>query len=144
MKTIKFAADIKKTEFPFVTVTDGAFSGLSFMLDTGSNNNVLFDEGYRRVKDHLKMTGMWTDLGGLGGTRRVPVAEGHIVFAGQDHRVHFVLGGKCDIATAMQRQTGLVFAGIMGTKFMIANRWTIDLTAQEVHVRPLIILPCAS
>lgn len=144
MNSIKFCADINKTGVPFINVTEGVFKGLSFLLDTGSDSNILFESACKCIKNSLSLTNRQSSIIGIGGGKEiVPIVQANIFFCGMEHHTSFLLLNAPDTVKGMANKIGFTMAGIIGIKFMLANRWVIDLAAQEVTIRPRLILDCA-
>jgi len=144
MSNIKFSADINETGFPFITVTEGTFKGLCFLLDTGSENNILFKSAYKCVKKGMTLTNKQSTLMGIEGKENiVSIARANISFCGIEHHTSFLLVDAPDTVKGMFDKKGLTMAGIIGIDFMLAHRWVIDIAAQEVIIRPQLILDCA-
>lgn len=144
MSSIKFSADINETGLPFITVTEGVFKGLCFLLDTGSDENILFKSECKCVKKDLTITNKHSSLMGIEGKENiVSIVRANISFCGIEHHTSFLLVDAPDTVNSMVDKIGLTMAGIIGINFMLANRWVIDLVAQEVTIRPRLILDCA-
>lgn len=54
MGKIKFYADATKVGMPFICVNEGGFQNAVFMIDTGSDQNVLFSYVYEQAKDQFE------------------------------------------------------------------------------------------
>lgn len=144
MDNIKFSADINKTLLPFVTVTEGTFKGCCFLLDTGSNKNILFSPTYERVKAQMVVTNERNALSGIEGkTSIASTYQANISFCGVEHKAAFLLVETNYTIKSMEKHFGFSIAGIIGITFMFAHRWIIDFVAQEVKIRPALILDCA-
>jgi len=144
MNSIKFCADIRKTSLPFVTVSEGTFKDFCFLLDTGSNENILFKPTYQYVKSQMYLTNLQSSVSGIGGGESsVPIAQASISFCGVEHKTSFLLLDANDTVKGIASGLGVQMAGIIGIKFMLAHRWIIDIVAQEVRIRPMLILDCA-
>lgn len=144
MRTIKFCTDINTTRLPFIKVEDGIFKGASFLLDSGSTESVLFLSAYRNYKDHIQLSNYQTNILGITGNKEnVRIARSQICFCNVVYDINFLLVNSQDIVVRMTKKLGFPFCGIIGNDFMVPNRWMLDLSAQEVVIRPRLILDAA-
>ena len=54
MCKIRFFADVTEVQMPVIRIEEGLFKGMILVVDTGSNNNILFGYVYNQIKDMLQ------------------------------------------------------------------------------------------
>ena len=54
MCKIRFYADVTEVQMPIIRIEEGLFKGMIFVVDTGSNKNILFGYVYNQFKDMLQ------------------------------------------------------------------------------------------
>lgn len=136
MDKINFYADTTKVGMPFIKIKEGDLEGSIFLLDTGSNNSLMFGYAYEQVKQRMHKIDCCTTHWGIEGKpMQVSSVGGKLTFDGQDYDMSFLLL-EDDIAGKMlSEELGFTIAGIIGTAFMSEHDWVIDFSKQEVQVR---------
>ena len=51
MGKIKFYKDVTKVELPFILIQEGTFKGVVMLIDTGSNNNIVWGYAFEQLKE---------------------------------------------------------------------------------------------
>lgn len=144
MNSIKFSADMNKTGFPFIEVTEGTLKGACFLVDSGSNNNLLFNSLPKEMRRGIQVEDTRSSLSGIDGQGEpANTAKGRISFFGAEKEISFLLTKKPTAVIGMQKQFGFRIDGLIGNDYMLPNRWVIDLYAKEIVVRQRLILDCA-
>ena len=134
-KRVCFFADAVELGLPFIRVAEGCFEGLVFLIDTGSNDNIMFGYAHKELKDQLVDVEGTSFLYGIDGKKTdVSHTSGKFTFCGKEHEMEFLVSG--DDAAAMQlcKDMGFPITGIIGTKFMVEHGWMIDFAKQEVII----------
>lgn len=134
-KRVCFFADAVELGLPFIRVAEGCFKGLVFLIDTGSNDNIMFGYAHKELKDQLVDVEGTSFLYGIDGKKTdVSHTRGNFSFCDREYEMEFLVSG--DDAAAMQLSKDMEFpiAGIIGTKFMVEHGWMIDFAHQEIVI----------
>lgn len=132
---ICFFADATMTGLPFVRVAEGCFEGLVFLIDTGSNDNIIFGFACKELKDMLVAVEATSCMYGIDGKKiDVSHTKGKFSFCGQEHEMEFLVREDDDAAKHLSEDMGFPVAGIIGTKFMVEHGWMIDFAHQEIVI----------
>ena len=134
-KTIRFFGDATELGLPFIRVEEGEFEGLILMIDTGSNDNVMFGYAYSQLKDHMKLLDMTGTLYGIDGTpAEVRYASWEVMLCGKKYEMTFMVRDDDKAFMKLSHDVGFPVTGIIGTKFMAEHDWVIDFGKQEVQI----------
>lgn len=132
---IKFYADAKQLGLPFIAITEGDYAGLVLLIDTGSNDNIIFGYTYSQVQDSLKPLGENGSIYGLDGIKtEVHFVEWGLSFCGKKHDMRFLVREDDTALRQLSKDMGFPVAGIIGTKFMVEHGWMIDFAHQEIRI----------
>ncbi len=133
---IPFYTDVNDAGLIFIRVAEGDFEGVVFMLDTGSDSNVLFGYAHDQLSDLLTELDESGNvlLGIEGDLQRVSAVSGTLRFLGRDYGMKFLVSSDDYSGQQVSRAMGFPMAGIIGTKFMAAHGWVLDLRRQQVIV----------
>lgn len=135
MRKMKFYADVTKVGMPFICVNEGGFQNAVFIIDTGSNNNVLFRYVYEQAKDQLEEAeGEYTIIGIDGIPKEVKVLKGYVPFCGKEYEMTFLVRDDDDAGIELSKEMGFTIIGLIGSLFMAEHRWMIDFSNQEVII----------
>ena len=134
-KRVCFFADAVELGLPFIRVAEGCFKGLVFLIDTGSNDNIMFGYAHKELKDQLVDVEGTSFLYGIDGKKTdVSHTSGKFTFCGKEHEMEFLVRGDDDAAMQLCKDMGFPITGIIGTKFMVEHGWMIDFAKQEVII----------
>ena len=134
-KRVCFFADAVELGLPFIRVAEGCFKGLVFLIDTGSNDNIMFGYAHKELKDQLVDVEGTSFLYGIDGKKTdVSHTSGKFTFCGKEHEMEFLVRGDDDAAMQLSKDMGFPITGIIGTKFMVEHGWMIDFSKQEVII----------
>ena len=135
MKTIDFLFDLKKISLPFVSVTEGVFKGLCFLVDTGCTESVMFSFVAKHFENDLKTDG---ENGSMFGVEGKPVETlkvfGDMSFGGSLTTVHFHLLDDSTASQRIQDDYGFQMHGILGMDFMLASNWIVDIVNRRIII----------
>lgn len=132
---MKFYADATKVGLPYICVNEGGFQNAVFMLDTGSNSNILFGYIYEQAKDQLKeIEGDYTITGIDGKPKKATAVVGSIPFCGKSYEMTFLVKDEGDPSSMLSKEIGCPIVGIIGTLFMAEHNWVIDFGKQEIRI----------
>ena len=135
MRKIKFYADASKVGMPFISINEGGFQNAIFLLDTGSNENVLFGYVYQQIKHQLKeVEGNYSITGIDGNPKKVTKVMGYMPFCGKYYEMSFLVRDEDDAGRLFSKEMGFLVIGIIGTFFMTEHGWVIDFGKQEVLI----------
>ena len=110
---------LQKTGLPLI-VTSGKLKNLCFLIDTGATHNTLFDFVYEHFKDEFKLLDSTCRTMGIEGI------EATFNFEGIDYTSTFSVLDAADAIIQVQEETGVQIHGVLGTQFLIENKWIVD------------------
>lgn len=135
MRKMSFYADAAKVGMPFISVNEGGFKNAVFMIDTGSNDNVLFRYIYEKAKDQLKEAeGKYTITGIDGEPKEVIPVIGYVPFCGKEYEMTFLVRDDDDAGLALSKEMGFPICGLIGTLFLAEHGWVLDFANQEILI----------
>ena len=136
MGKIKFYADVSKVGLPFIEIKDeGEDAGSIWLVDTGSNDNVLFGYIYRQVKD--KMIPVEGDYGlyGIDGKKTEMIkVKTTLTICKKDYDISFLVRDDDEAVKRLSNDMGFPIFGIIGTLFMAEHNWVVDFAKQEIRI----------
>lgn len=134
-RRIRFYSDALEKGVPFIQIAMGDFEGIVMMIDTGSNDNLLFGYAYHQLEEYLKPVETQRNLYGLDGKPTVTnCARGSISLCGKEYEMLFLLREDDEAIIRLSQDMGFPVAGIIGTYFMAEHGWMIDFGRQEVVI----------
>lgn len=117
---------LQKTSLPLI-VTSGRLKNLCFLIDTGSTHNTLFDFVYEHFKDEFKLLDSTCRTMGIEGHyKETPVIEATFNFEGTDYTSTFSVLDATDAIMQVQEETGVQIHGVLGSQFLMENKWIVD------------------
>lgn len=120
------ALGLQKTGLPLI-VTSGKLKNICFLIDTGSTHNILFDFVYEHFKDEFKLLDSTCRTMGIEGHyKETPVIEATFNFEGIDYTSTFSVLDATDAIMQVQEETGVQIHGVLGTQFLMENKWIVD------------------
>ncbi len=135
LKRVKFYADASKCGLPFIKIDWMGYKNMIMLVDTGSNNNILFDFAYRQIKDLLKPVEGSSTLYGIDGKEvELKLTDARLPICGKEYDMRFLVREDDDAATMLSKEVGFPVCGIIGTYFMIEYGWMIDFCKQEIII----------
>lgn len=113
---------------------------LRFLVDTGSNNNYLFDFTYNTLKEidsqNIKPTKNISTVFGVGDNgKEMFGVKFKIHFFGKKHVDDFGVTPAVDMMNKFQECCGIQFHGILGTPFLTKHGWVVDFKDCTIKVR---------
>lgn len=122
---IPFGQGFYLTELPVCTFHQGD-KLFNFLLDTGSNNNLINAE----IKNLLlcQDTEAVSTITGAGGNieGQSPVSQLTISYKGQDFTDYFVVADLSEVFGKIKRENGVTVHGIIGSKFFHKYQYVLD------------------
>ena len=132
---LRFYRNTEDTGLPFIRISEGLFRGVVFLIDTGSNDNVMFGYAYEQVQQLMSSHKETRQLYGLEGkANEVGMASCTLRFCGQDYDTSFLINEDGLAGKQLSQEMGFPIAGIIGTRFMAEHDWRIDFARQEVVI----------
>ena len=134
-KSIRFFADATIIGLPFIRVAEGDFEGLVLLIDTGSNDNIMFGYAHKELKNMFRAVEGTSSLYGIDGKKTdVSHTRGKFSFCGKEHEMEFLVREDDEAAMRLSEDMGFPIAGIIGTKFMVEHGWVLDFAHQEIVI----------
>lgn len=117
---------LQKTGLPLI-VTSGKLKNLCFLIDTGATNSILFTYVYEHFKDEFRVLEEKQNIMGIEGKyKETPVIEATFNFEGIDYTSTFSVFDATDAIAHVQKETGVRIHGVLGSQFLVENKWIID------------------
>ena len=107
---------------------------LHFILDTGSTNCILDERVIIPLEDHINYAGKY-ELQGIEGNA-IPSLQGILSFVccGKVYQQTFCFMSLKKPFEAIKRDSGIEVHGILGTDFLMANKWIIDFKEEVIRI----------
>ena len=135
MGKIRFYEDATVTGFPTIKIGEGQLEGLVMMVDTGSNDNVIFGKVFNQWPDRFRLVEGKTPLYGIDGkVTNLCRAEATLSFCGHEHDMLFLVKQDDKAYHKLSEDLGFPIAGLIGTNFMAEHDWMIDYGKQEIVI----------
>lgn len=131
--TIKFFADVKQLNLIFILVGLDARRSTVMIIDTGAEENQIFEYLYEEAEELFTKTGNISILHGIGGEFESFFVQGKITLNKKDYTSDFAI--SCgDTGKTLSESMGFPIGGLIGTKFMAKHGWIIDYGKQEILI----------
>jgi len=99
---------------------------LCFLLDTGSNKNLIDQRVYEYFKEHLESIGNSSIFGLDGNKTETPVIKLSFSFENYSYSTKFSVFELEKSFGAIEQESDIQIHGILGNEFFIENGWVID------------------
>ena len=134
-RQMRFYADTTQVEMPFIQVGLDDEHFVIMLIDTGSNDNVLFDYAYQELKHMMKEEEGKSSLFGIGGeSSSLNYVSGDFSICGKTYNMLFLLQTDDEVGKRLSRDMGFPIVGIIGTSFMTEHGWIIDFGKQAIII----------
>lgn len=134
-RQMRFYADTTRVEMPFVQIGVDDERSIIMLIDTGSNNNVMFDFAYQELKQMMKEEEGKSTLVGMGGeSSPLNFVSGNFSICGKTYNMLFILQVDNEVGKRLSQEQGFPIAGIIGTNFMTEHGWIIDFGKQVIII----------
>ena len=134
-RKIRFLADATKVGMPFIRIEEGDFEGIVMLIDTGSNDNLIFGYAYHQLEDLMKpVDGQRKSYGIDGNIITANLVSGIIPFCSKRYEMNFLVREDNEAAMLLSKDMGFPVAGIIGTNFLAEHGWVIDFGKQEIII----------
>lgn len=136
MSKMKFYAGASKVGLPFIEIKDeGEDYGSIWLVDTGSNDNLLFGYVYQQVKDMtIPVEGNYNLYGVDGKKTETIKVKTTLTICNKDCDITFLVREDDEAAKQLSQDMGFPICGIIGSYFMAKHGWVIDLAKQEILI----------
>lgn len=135
MRKMKFYADATKAGLPFIQIPMDDSKGIIMLIDTGSNDNIMFGYAYRELKGMMKEEKSKSYLYGIDGKQTLMNhASGVFSICGMKYDMIFLIREDNDAGLKLSEEMGFPVCGIIGTLFMAEHGWMLDFAKQEVII----------
>lgn len=125
-----------KTGLPLVIVKVFNLE-LCFLLDTGSNRNIIDERVYNHFKDKLNIVGENEEVSTLQSLSKGFELEIPFLFEGSDYNETFICTGRIDGFDLIEEESGIQIHGILGSNFLLKYGWVIDFDNMMVSLNKL-------
>ena len=99
---------------------------LCFLLDTGSNRNLIDQRVSEFFKEQVETVGSSTILGLEGNRQDTPVIKLSFNFENHSYSTNFNVFDSTNAFGAIEKESDIQIHGIIGNEFFIENEWVID------------------
>lgn len=117
---------LQKIGLPLI-MTSGRLRNICFLIDTGATHNILFKFVYEHFKKEFKvLEGKQSIMGIEGHYKESPIIEATFNFEGTDYTSTFSVVDASDAVAQIQEETDIQIHGVLGTQFLLENKWIVD------------------
>lgn len=131
---IKFSISygLQKTGLPLIVVEINQ-QNLCFLLDTGSNKNLIDQRVSEFFKEHLEAIGSSTILGLEGNKLDTPIVKLNFNFENHSYSTNFNVFDSANAFGAIEKESDIQIHGILGNEFFIENEWVLDFEKLSIY-----------
>ena len=123
---------LQLTNLPLIAVKV-ANKNLCFILDTGSTCRLIDSNVVEYFKDIVEPIGDYC-ISGIDGTKhKVDVVILPVNFEGYTYETKFCVQPLSDAFKEIEEDSGIQVHGLLGTDFLIENKWIIDFKELNIH-----------
>lgn len=130
---IDFSAGYNLTDLPIATFYQGEVK-LNFLLDTGSNNNIINKSVIEDIK--YIVTNKQANVYGMDGLdHSCPFYNVDIEYQGSHYPANFMV---CDMSIAfsnIKKETGVLIHGILGSRFFKEHKSILDFSEFKAYFK---------
>lgn len=120
---------LDKTKLPIIPV-EVEDKYLCFIIDTGSTCSLIDSNVVEYFKDIVTPAG-----DGIDGTKhKVYVVTLPFSFEGQSYRLKFCVKPLLEAFKDIETESGIQVHGLLGTDFLMKNKWIIDFDKLKIHI----------
>ena len=123
---------IQKTGLPLIVVEINQ-QNLCFLLDTGSNKNLIEQRVYEFFKESVEAIGSSTILGLEGNMLDTTVIKLSFNFEDNSYSTNFNVFDSSNAFGAIEKESDIQIHGILGNEFFIENEWVLDFEKLMVY-----------
>lgn len=123
---------LNSTKLPIILV-DVKGDHLCFILDTGSTCSLIDSTVVEYFKDIVEPVGDYC-ISGIEGTKhKVDMIILPFNFEGQIYKPKFCVKPLLDAFSGIEKESGIQIHGLLGTDFLLGNKWIIDFNKIEIR-----------
>jgi len=123
---------LKKAKFPLIPITVQD-KHLCFLLDTGSNINIIDTKVYEYFKDITEEIGELSHFGIEGNTEQNKTVKFPFSFEGCNFTPIFSVVNLDKAFSKIHEESGIPIHGLLGNKFFIEHGWVLDFDKKELQ-----------
>lgn len=123
---------LKKTGLPLIAVEINQ-QNLCFLLDTGSNKNLIDQRVYEFFKEQVETVGSSSIFGLDGNKIETPIIKLSFNFENSSYSTKFSVFELEKSFEAIEKESDIQIHGILGNEFFIENGWVIDFEKLIVY-----------
>ena len=123
---------IQKTGLPLIVVEINQ-QNLCFLLDTGSNKNLIDLRVYEFFKEQFETVGSSTILGLEGNKLDTLIINLSFNFENHSYSTNFNVIDSSSAFGAIEKESDIQIHGILGNEFFIENEWVLDFEKLMVY-----------
>jgi len=123
---------IQKTGLPLIVIEINQ-QNLCFLLDTGSNKNLIDQRVYEFFKEQVETVGSSTILGLEGNKLDTPIINLSFNFENHSYSTNFNVIDSSSAFGAIEKESDIQIHGILGNEFFIENEWVLDFEKLMVY-----------
>ena len=116
---------LNNTGLPLIVIEINQHN-LCFLLDTGSNKNLIDQRVYEFFKEHFETVGNSIIFGLDGNKSDTPIVKLDFIFESNSYSTKFSVFELEKSFGAIEEETEIQIHGILGNEFFIENGWIID------------------
>lgn len=129
---ITLSYGLNKTGLPLVVVAINQ-QNLCFLLDTGSNKNLIDQRVYEYFKEHFEVVGNNSIFGLDGNKTETLIIKLSFNFENSSYSSKFSVIHLEKSFGAIERESDIQIHGILGNEFFIENGWVIDFDKLRLY-----------
>jgi len=123
---------LQKTGLPLIVIEINQ-QNLCFLLDTGSNKNLIDQRVYEFFKEQVETVGSSTILGLEGNKLDTPIINLSFNFENHSYSTNFNVIDSSSAFGAIEKESDIQIHGILGNEFFIENEWVLDFEKLMVY-----------
>ena len=123
---------IQKTGLPLIVIEINQ-QNLCFLLDTGSNKNLIDQRVYEFFKEQVETVGSSTILGLEGNKLDTLIINLSFNFENHSYSTNFNVIDSSSAFGAIEKESDIQIHGILGNEFFIENEWVLDFEKLMVY-----------
>lgn len=133
--TIKFYIDVEETYLPFIKVGIDATRNVIMLIDTGAQKSMIFKYLYQEAKDLFITSEDTLAIHGINNNEaeECPIVAGKIYLRGKEFPASFSIASS-EVGQALGATVGLPIGGLLGTEFLLENKWIIDYDKKAILI----------
>jgi len=122
---------LTKSNLPLIPI-EIQNKSLCFLLDTGSNINMIDTAVYEHFKDIAEPTGEFSHFGIEGNKEQAITVKLPFQFEGQTYFTVFSVVNLDNAFSKVYEESGIPIHGLLGNKFFIEHKWVLDFDKLEL------------